>query len=114
MAADLAPSGVTAPAAEPGAADLPAPQADADGGPATQAWQMGADAPGAGADDEASGTHGDGDPYFAELRRAVDQPEPLGPRDDDSASEGTGEDDGDPLYDEADGRRLGGRLRRRH
>ena len=82
VAADAAPSGVTAPASEPGAADLPAPQADADGGPATQAWQMGVDAPVAGADDEASGTqaHGDGDPYFAELRRAVDQPEPLGPR----------------------------------
>jgi cell division initiation protein len=77
-------------------------------GPSTMAWTP----------EEDTGSHesGDSDPYFAELRRAINGPEPLGPRiDADSAGiAGTDQDD-DEFYDPefADGRRFGGRLRRR-
>ena len=96
---------------------LPAPSPGSDaGGPATAAWQMGSDAQPAEGDARPAAARSDGDPYFAELRRAVDQPQPLGPRDEESALEAVGEDGGDQYYDPdaADGRRLGGRLRRRH
>jgi hypothetical protein len=77
-------------------------------GPSTMAWTP----------EEDTGSHesGDSDPYFAELRRAINGPEPLGPRiDAESAGiAGTDEDD-DEFHDPefADGRRFGGRLRRR-
>jgi cell division initiation protein len=98
----------------------PGPPGPDTGGPATAAWQLGSESQPAEGDPRASGRptegRGDDDPYFAELRRAVDQPQPLGPRDDEPGQETTStEDGGDPYYDpEApDSRRLG-RLRRRH
>jgi cell division initiation protein len=105
----------TAPEAEDPAGAEPGAES---GGPETQAWQMGGDA---SPDDDDSEfgrppeARGDGDPYFAELRQAVDQPQPLGPRDDESGHEDVGDDTGDGFYDsDSDSRRLGGRLRRRH
>jgi cell division initiation protein len=102
---------------EPEGPGLPAPAQESDaGGPATAAWQLGSDAQPAEGEARSAGARGDSDPYFAELRRAVDQPQPLGPRDEESALDPAGEDGGDQYYDPdaADGRRLGGRLRRRH
>jgi cell division initiation protein len=104
---------------EPEGVAPPLPGADT-GGPATAAWQMGAEGQPGADDARPSGrpaeARGDGDPYFAELRRAVDQPQPLGPRDEELAHEPSGDDGGDQFYDPdaADSRRLGGRLRRRH
>ncbi|HEY2301360.1 MAG TPA: DivIVA domain-containing protein [Acidimicrobiales bacterium] len=117
--------GRPAPASEAEAAAAAVPQSGVDSGPATAMWQMGGEGAPAEGDDRPPGRpaepRGDGDPYFAELRRAVDQPEPLGPRDDEPAAS-TGEDgaeqfydpNADPDADTADSRRLGGRLRRRH
>lgn len=71
-----APAGVEQ---QPGAGDATTPPEDAD-----------AASPQAGDSNETDGTNGDGqtaadddDPYLAELRRAVSDNEPLGPRDDD-------------------------------
>ena len=90
------------------------------GGPATAAWQLGSESqPPEGDSRPASRPaegRGENDPYFAELRRAVNQPQPLGPRDDEPGPETSGDDGGDQYYDPdaPDARRLGGRLRRRH
>jgi cell division initiation protein len=81
------------------------------GGPPTMAWRPDESpvAPGGG----------EGDPYFAELRRAVNDHGPLGPRDDEEdvhAGVGAGTNgQGDEFFDQdfADVRRFGGRLRRR-
>jgi len=84
---------------------------DAGSGPPTMAWQRGEDDPG---DNGAQR-----DPYFAELRRAVNDPHPPGPRgDDDDPSAGVvagASGAGDEFFDQdlADNRRFGGRLRRR-
>jgi cell division initiation protein len=109
-----------APSEAEGAAGSGAPGGPDTGGPATAAWQLGSDSQPPEGDPRPSGRsaegRGEGDPYFAELRRAVNQPQPLGPRDDEAPSEAPGEDGGEQFYDPdaPDGRRLGGRLRRRH
>jgi hypothetical protein len=62
---------------------------------------------------------GDGDPYFAELRRAVNAQEPLGPRDDDidlrARMVASTLEPSDEFFDQdlSEARRFGGRLRRR-
>jgi DivIVA domain-containing protein len=59
---------------------------------------------------------GDEDPFLAELRRAVNDDEPLGPRDHVApATEGEGDDDGFDLFarGDDDAGRFGSRLRRR-
>jgi DivIVA domain-containing protein len=81
------------------------------GGPPTMAWR--AD------EDEPDQNGGQRDPYFAELRRAVNDHGPLGPRSEEddlhagvaAAASGVG----DEFFDQdfADVRRFGGRLRRR-
>jgi cell division initiation protein len=95
-------------------ADRPLQSRDAEdadaGGPPTMAWRP---------DDNGVVEGGEGDPYFAELRRAVNDHEPLGPRDDQEdvhAGVGAGTNGpGDEFFDQdfADVRRFGGRLRRR-
>lgn len=104
-----------------------APNDDADAGPG-EGGRV-ADAPGSDGRVEAEGADGgdgaersgaagndDEDPFLAELRRAVSDDRPLGPRDDEPASEDEGEtdDDGFDLFakgDDDDGRF--GRRRRR-
>ncbi|HLY83866.1 MAG TPA: DivIVA domain-containing protein, partial [Acidimicrobiales bacterium] len=81
----VAPSGRAAPGlavpstggdADPeAAAPAPTPAEPEVEGPATMAWRPDEREPG--------DPMGEGDPYFAELRRAVNAQEPLGPRDDD-------------------------------
>jgi cell division initiation protein len=111
-------------AAEP--ADRPQPAADNGTElPSTMAWQPGASDLG---ESEAKPAGGDADPYFAQLRRAVNEPDPLGPRTpgDEPPSahyqEEPGLADTDPPSDDffdqddqdlAEARRFGGRLRRR-
>jgi cell division initiation protein len=119
------PAASGAPGGGPGGADRPSPPVDrspsttdrasgakdaGDGnGDATMAWSP----------DDSRASEG-GDPYFAELRRAVNDHEPLGPRPEEShiragvAAAGAGE-SSDEFYDQdfADVRRFGGRLRRR-
>ncbi len=83
------------------------------GGPATMAWRPD--------EEHLDEGPGGGDPYFAELRRAVNDHEPLGPREDDGNNFNGGfvtarsSDSGDEFFDQdfADVRRFGGRLRRR-
>jgi cell division septum initiation protein DivIVA len=125
----LSPPPVTRGVDPPAARSRPAPPPEAEGaasggpdtgGPATAAWQMGNDSQPGEADPRPAGRsaegRGEGDPYFAELRRAVNQPQPLGPRDEESGEEPSGEDGGDQYYDPdaPDAGRLGGGLRRRH
>jgi cell division initiation protein len=80
-------------------------------GPPTMAWRPDDD----DEDDNPELHGGNGDPYFAELRRAINGPEPLGPRDDQPSIRAGSDDEGDEFYDPefADARRFGGRLRRR-
>jgi len=99
------PAYVTA-ADESAAFSWSAPAADiADGGAVHET-------PAAEASDE-----GEADPYFAQLRRAVSTPDPLGPRPDENPPARTSgnEPPADELYghDPAGARRFGGRLRRR-
>jgi cell division initiation protein len=110
-----------APPATAAPALAPQPLADdADGegvgGPPTMAWRP----------DDQEGDEATRDPYFVELRRAVNDHEPLGPREEERyeeeghnvpagvAAAGTSE-QGDEFFDQdfADNRRFGGRLRRR-
>jgi cell division initiation protein len=106
----------------PDAARAPtgAPGSEADSaGPATVAWQPGAEPPPPEGDPPAdarpAGQAGEGDPYIAELRRAVNEPEPLGPREDQPTADPPGDEANGEFYDQdvGDSRRLG-RLRRRH
>jgi cell division initiation protein len=84
---------------------------DAGSGPPTMAWQSG--------EDEQGDNGAQRDPYLAELRRAVNDPHPPGPRsDEDDPSAGVvagASGAGDEFFDQdlADVRRFGGRLRRR-
>jgi cell division initiation protein len=80
-------------------------------GPPTMAWRPDDE----DEDDKADLHGGNGDPYFAELRRAINAPEPLGPRDDQPSIRAGNDEDDDEFYDPefADARRFGGRLRRR-
>jgi cell division initiation protein len=76
-------------------------------GPPTVAWHP---------VDEEADEDPDADPYFAELRRAVNETGPLGPRHDPDPSGSAGAEppsDGYSDEDFLDGRRLGTRLRRR-
>ena len=106
---------------EPGIAAAPEMEAaDAEPEPAP-APEVVADVPGAAeqavADDDAGAPDEDDDPFLAELRRAVNDDQPLGPRDpvapasDDEAAD----DDAFDLFarGEDDGGRFGSRLRRR-
>jgi DivIVA domain-containing protein len=80
-------------------------------GPPTMAWRPEDDD-----DDDKHEVHGgNGDPYFAELRRAINGPDTLGSRDDQPTIRAGDDDEGDEFYDPefADARRFGGRLRRR-
>jgi DivIVA domain-containing protein len=103
-------------AAGPGAAadrhqESWAPEAQDGGGPPTMAWRADEDDP--------AQQGGERDPYFAELRRAVNDHDPLGPRreeDDIHAGVVAGPNGvGDEFFDQdfEDVRRFGGRLRRR-
>jgi cell division initiation protein len=125
-------SGVSTPPAAPsgapqgpGGADRPSPAVDRS--PSSSDRPSGARDAGEGNGDatmawspEDSRSSEGGDPYFAELRRAVNDQEPLGPRPEEShmhagvAVAGAGE-SSDEFYDQdfADVRRFGGRLRRR-
>jgi cell division initiation protein len=92
--------------------------------PSTMAWQPGASDLG---EPDAKAAGGDADPYFAQLRRAVNEPDPLGPpppAEPPSAYQhqdpGLADTDppGDDFFDQdnqdlAEARRFGGRLRRR-
>ena len=117
----VAPSGRAAPVvalpstggdADPEApAPAPTPGEPEVEGPATMAWRPDERVPG--------DAMGEGDPYFAELRRAVNAQEPLGPRDDDiDLRAGVGVsalEPSDEFFDQdySEARRFGGRLRRR-
>jgi cell division initiation protein len=105
----------TPPSVEP-AVEPPRATHDDSGGPPTMAWRPDDH----GGDDREGGS----DPYLAELRRAVNDKEPLGPRPDDDGPNGHGHagvavaetgGDGDEFFDQDFGgdRRFGGRLRRR-
>jgi len=91
-----------------------APQPMADGGPATMAWQP-------DQQEDAARESGESDPYFAELRRAISDQDPLGPRPPAPPPATTGgaaggtEAPSDELFtpDFVEVRRFGGRLRRR-
>lgn len=95
---------------------------DADGDPTPQAVH-GEPADGADADeadtDESSGADaaaGDDDPFLAELRRAVSDDKPLGPREDEPPGDGPDQDDdGFDLFAKGDDdpSRFGSRLRRK-
>jgi cell division initiation protein len=81
------------------------------GGPPTMAWRPDQDEP------EPNG--GQRDPYFAELRRAINQQGPPGPRSDEEEPHAVAavvSGPGEEFFDQdlADVRRFGGRLRRRH
>jgi cell division initiation protein len=84
---------------------------DEPGGPPTTAWRPGED----DEDDKPEIRGGNGDPYFAELRRAINGPETMGGRDDQPSIRAGNDEDDDEFYDPefADARRFGGRLRRR-
>ena len=70
------------------------------------------DEEGAGTDDvDAAGV--DDDPFIAELRRAVDDPEPLGPRDEPAERRGAGWGDDVDLYDRHQAGPMRSRRRRR-
>jgi cell division initiation protein len=121
------PSASRAAAGRPGAVPTPEtgrapgttlPEADS-AGPATVAWQAGGDTPqaeGAPApDDRPADPPAEGDPYIAELRRAVNESQPLGPREDEQTEEAPPDPADNDFFDQdvGDSRRLG-RLRRRH
>ncbi len=63
---------------------------------------------------EESEEPGNGDPYIAELRRAVSDQQPLGPREDDEHADPAEDDGNEDLFDQDNGDRRLGRLRRRH
>jgi hypothetical protein len=83
------------------------PEVDPDPGPEIE---------GAAAPAVAHVPSGDDDPFIAELRRAITDTQPLGPREEGEAAEGTsgGGEGGDLMHgDVLDGSRLGSLLRRR-
>jgi cell division initiation protein len=115
------PVGAAAVAADP--AERPQPLVDPDADlPSTMAWHPGDSDLGA----KPTGPPGDADPYFAQLRRAVNEPDPLGPRPEEEElrhHQDPGLADTDPPSDDffdqddqdlAEAKRFGGRLRRRH
>jgi DivIVA domain-containing protein len=118
------PVGGVAAAADP--AERPQPLVDpGDDLRSTMAWHPGdSDLGESGA--KPTGPPGDADPYFAQLRRAVNEPDPLGPRPEDEQlhhQQDPGLADTDPPSDDffdqddqdlAEAKRFGGRLRRRH
>jgi cell division initiation protein len=120
---DLSPSRtMTARAGIPTATEAaraqPVSPPDADSaGPATAAWQPGTDSAApegeAPADGPATDPPGGADPYIAELRRAVSDQQPLGPREDEPPPETPADAGNDEFYDQdaSDSRRL---FRRRH
>jgi cell division initiation protein len=109
------PDAPTASSGPPGAGDRHQDSWSSDaqdaGGPPTMAWRND--------EDESDQKGGDRDPYFAELRRAVNDHDPLGPRreeDDVHAGVVAGPNGAsDEFFDQdfEDVRRFGGRLRRR-
>jgi hypothetical protein len=108
-----------APSVDAGRPPAVAPAETDSPGPATVAWQPEDDSPAPEgkppADGPATDPPGGADPYIAELRRAVSEQQPLGPREDEPPREPSAEEGNDEFYDQdaGDSRRLG-RLRRRH
>ena len=106
-----APGVATAPAMQAQIAPPPAPEAESEEG----AEEVVADVPGSveAAAEEQDESHEE-DPFLAELRRAVNDDQPLGPREDVVAGEAD-DDDGFDLFarGEDDAGRFGSRLRRR-